>query len=108
MDARVSWDEYFMNIARVVATRATCDRKHVGAVLCQDASSNHLCRAQNAAMGYGAAKRRTQGDDGSYICGPLRRDSAGDNSSQTMADEMEPATRLAQGLLDSVIQLTPD
>jgi len=33
MDGRVSWDEYFMNIARVVATRATCDRKHVGAVL---------------------------------------------------------------------------
>jgi dCMP deaminase len=33
MDSRVSWDEYFMNIARVVATRATCDRKHVGAVL---------------------------------------------------------------------------
>jgi dCMP deaminase len=36
MDSRVSWDEYFMNIARVVATRATCDRKHVGAVLVRD------------------------------------------------------------------------
>jgi dCMP deaminase len=36
MDARVSWDEYFMNVARVVATRATCDRKHVGAVLVRD------------------------------------------------------------------------
>ncbi len=36
MDDRVSWDEYFMNIARVVATRATCDRKHVGAVLVRD------------------------------------------------------------------------
>jgi len=36
MDNRVSWDEYFMNIARVVATRATCDRKHVGAVLVRD------------------------------------------------------------------------
>jgi dCMP deaminase len=30
---RTDWDEYFMAIARVVATRATCDRKHVGAVL---------------------------------------------------------------------------
>ncbi len=30
---RVSWDEYFMQIARTVATRATCDRKHVGAVI---------------------------------------------------------------------------
>ncbi len=36
MDSRASWDEYFMNIARVVATRATCDRKHVGAVLVRD------------------------------------------------------------------------
>lgn len=30
---RKSWDQYFMDIARQVATRATCDRKHVGAVL---------------------------------------------------------------------------
>ena len=33
---RVSWDRYFMDIARVVASRATCDRKHVGAVLVRD------------------------------------------------------------------------
>ena len=30
---RASWDEYFMRIALEVATRATCDRKHVGAVI---------------------------------------------------------------------------
>ncbi len=36
MDRRASWDDYFMDIARVVATRATCDRKHVGAVLVRD------------------------------------------------------------------------
>jgi dCMP deaminase len=36
MSVRDSWDEYFMNIARQVATRATCDRKHVGAVLVRD------------------------------------------------------------------------
>ena len=35
---RASWDEYFMNIAREVATRATCDRKHVGAVIVRDRS----------------------------------------------------------------------
>ena len=33
---RVSWDEYFMNIAREVSTRSTCDRKFVGAVLVRD------------------------------------------------------------------------
>jgi dCMP deaminase len=32
-DPRVTWDEYFMAIARVVASRATCDRKRVGAVI---------------------------------------------------------------------------
>jgi dCMP deaminase len=31
--ARASWDEYFMSIAQVVATRSTCPRKYVGAVL---------------------------------------------------------------------------
>lgn len=33
---RSSWDEYFMSIAQVVATRSTCDRKHVGAVIVRD------------------------------------------------------------------------
>ncbi len=34
--ARVSWDEYFMNIARSVATRSTCPRKFVGSVIVRD------------------------------------------------------------------------
>ena len=33
---RVSWDEYFMNIGRSVASRSTCSRKHVGAVIVRD------------------------------------------------------------------------
>lgn len=33
---RASWDEYFMNIAKVVASRSTCDRKFVGAVIVRD------------------------------------------------------------------------
>ena len=38
MSGRVSWDDYFMNIAREVSSRATCDRKHVGAVIVRDKS----------------------------------------------------------------------
>jgi dCMP deaminase len=34
--ARASWDEYFMDIALVVATRSTCPRKHVGSVIVRD------------------------------------------------------------------------
>ena len=30
---RVSWEVYFMNIAKEVGTRSTCNRKHVGAVI---------------------------------------------------------------------------
>ena len=33
---RVDWHTYFMNIARQAATRSTCDRKHVGAVIVRD------------------------------------------------------------------------
>ncbi len=35
-DQRISWHEYFMNIAEQVATRSTCSRKHVGAVIVRD------------------------------------------------------------------------
>jgi dCMP deaminase len=33
---RVGWNEYFMSIAEQVATRSTCDRKHIGAVIVRD------------------------------------------------------------------------
>ena len=36
MTQRVDWHTYFMNIARQAATRSTCDRKHVGAVIVRD------------------------------------------------------------------------
>ncbi len=33
---RVDWHEYFMSIAYQAATRSTCPRKHVGAVIVRD------------------------------------------------------------------------
>jgi dCMP deaminase len=36
MAPRVPWDEYFMRIAEVVASRSTCERKFVGAVVVRD------------------------------------------------------------------------
>ena len=35
-DQRASWDEYFMNIAQVVASRSTCPRKYVGSVIVRE------------------------------------------------------------------------
>lgn len=34
--SRADWPEYFMNIAREVSTRSTCDRKYVGALIVRD------------------------------------------------------------------------
>ncbi len=47
-ELRPSWDEYFLAMAHLVATRATCDRKLVGAVLVDD-------RNRVVATGYNGA-----------------------------------------------------
>ena len=39
---RVSWNTYFMNIAREVSTRSTCSRKHVGAVIVRNKTPSVL------------------------------------------------------------------
>ena len=36
LDHRPSWDEYFMTLANEVATRTTCMRRAVGAVIVKD------------------------------------------------------------------------
>ncbi|MDP6648018.1 MAG: cytidine/deoxycytidylate deaminase family protein [Candidatus Woesearchaeota archaeon] len=33
---RANWEEYFMNIAKEVANRSTCGRKHVGSLIVRD------------------------------------------------------------------------
>ena len=35
-DKRLSWDEYFMQMAELTAKRSTCMRRHVGAVIVKD------------------------------------------------------------------------
>ncbi|MHB1296333.1 MAG: deoxycytidylate deaminase [Anaerolineae bacterium] len=42
---RPTWDEYFMEIARQVATRSTCLRRHVGALIVLD--KRILCTGYN-------------------------------------------------------------
>lgn len=44
---RPSWHQYFMGIARLVATRATCTRRKVGAILVKD--RRILCSGYNGA-----------------------------------------------------------
>jgi dCMP deaminase len=44
---RPSWDEYFVEIARQVASRSTCLRRHVGAVIVRD--KRILCTGYNGA-----------------------------------------------------------
>ncbi|MCF6092887.1 cytidine/deoxycytidylate deaminase family protein [Microaerobacter geothermalis] len=33
---RKSWDHYFMDMAYMASTRATCPRRHVGAIMCKN------------------------------------------------------------------------
>ncbi len=58
--SRPSWDEYFMEIARTVGARATCDRGKVGVVIVKD---RHIL-----ATGYaGAPKGLPHCDDAGHL-----------------------------------------
>ena len=48
-DKRPNWDEYFMEVAKLTATRSTCLRRQVGAVIVKD---RHII-----ATGYNGAPR---------------------------------------------------
>lgn len=45
---RQPWDIYFIDVAMKIATRATCDRKHVGCVLVHD--TRILCTGYNGSI----------------------------------------------------------
>lgn len=47
--SRVGWDSYFMGFAKAASVRATCDRKHVGAVI--------VVKKQVCASGYNGSVR---------------------------------------------------
>ena len=51
IDKRPSWTQYFLNVAEVVSTRATCPRRAVGSVIVKD--------KQILSSGYNGAVRNT-------------------------------------------------
>lgn len=58
---RPSWDQYFLAMAEVVARRATCDRKHVGAIIVDE-------RHRIVSTGYnGSAKGMPHCDDDGHL-----------------------------------------
>jgi dCMP deaminase len=48
--ARKNWDEYYMDIARKVAERSTCDRMHVGAVIADPILNRIVSTGYNGSM----------------------------------------------------------
>lgn len=80
--ARPDWDEYFMGFARAAALRATCDRKHVGAVIVVD--------KQVAATGYNGSVR------GMPHCDEAGHDMVGGHCVRTIHAEMNALAQAAR------------
>ena len=74
----------------------------------QDAASNHLGCAQDAGVGDRSPERRPQCDDGSYVRRPLGCNRTGDDASQAVADQMDPASGFGKRFLNGHIQLLPN
>ena len=47
---RQSWEEYFINIAELVATRSTCDRANVGCVLVREKGHRMIASGYNGSI----------------------------------------------------------
>lgn len=50
MQKRVSWDRYFLDIAQAAASRATCDRAHVGCVIVQPETKSVIATGYNGSI----------------------------------------------------------
>lgn len=79
---RANWHEYFMNIADQVATRSTCDRKHVGAVIVRDKTI--------LSTGYNGSLR------GAPHCDDVGHDMEGDHCVRTVHAEANAIAQAAK------------
>lgn len=79
---RPGWDAYFMGFARAAAARATCDRKHVGAVIVVD--------GQVTATGYNGSVR------GLPHCDEVGHDLVGGHCVRTIHAEMNALAQAAR------------
>ncbi len=92
---RPSWDEYFIGFAKAASVRATCDRKHVGAVIVVD--------KQVVATGYNGSVR------GLPHCDDAGHDMVGGHCVRTIHAEMNAlaqAARRGVAVGDSAIYTT--
>ena len=78
--------------------------KHRRPAVFQDAVANRFGCEQDGRMSRRTAERCPQRDDRSDVLWPLRRDRTGDNPSQTVADQMDPAAGFGECFLNGLIQ----
>lgn len=81
-ETRPGWDEYFMGFARAAAARATCDRKHVGAVI--------VVNQQVTATGYNGSVR------GLAHCNEVGHDMVDGHCVRTIHAEMNALAQAAR------------
>jgi hypothetical protein len=90
------------------AVPGVAGRKDAAAMFCMDTAANHFSSMQNATVGHRTTKWRTQSDNRSDIGWTLRGHGARNDASQAMADQMDLASGLGQGLLDGGVELSLD
>ena len=81
-EQRAGWHEYFMKIAEQVASRSTCDRKHVGALIVRDKTI--------LSTGYNGSLR------GAPHCDEIGHDMDGDHCVRTVHAEANAVAQAAK------------